>query len=208
MFWQRIEAGLFENTPHYLDEDDTCYYAREYIARGGYTASECNQLVLNFKKDPSRRQNQEWQYKEQAINQFARELALGLNPLATVCFVPPSKSATAPDYDDRFEMLMARLSQMVPSLNCQQPFTLPSTIQASHAGGERDPVVLYQSLQWTGFSTTPKSVVVVDDVITSGGHFKACTKMIQENHPDIDICGMFWARAVERDEDNGDALLL
>jgi predicted amidophosphoribosyltransferase len=40
------------------------------------------------------------------------------------------------------------------------------------------------------------SIIVVDDVLTSGAHFKAAKRMIQEKIPGAFVIGLFWARAV------------
>jgi hypothetical protein len=44
----------------YLTAEDDCFFLGEYTARGGYSFSDTNQLVLNFKKDMSKRGQPEW----------------------------------------------------------------------------------------------------------------------------------------------------
>ena len=48
-FWKKIEQPL-DSFPFLIEEDDDCYFAREYIKRAGFKGSEVNQLISNFKK--------------------------------------------------------------------------------------------------------------------------------------------------------------
>lgn len=54
---------------YYLDGDDYCNFIGEYTARKGYSYSDTNQLIANFKKPPKLRGTPQWTYKQQAINQ-------------------------------------------------------------------------------------------------------------------------------------------
>src|SRR5690349_8909263 len=90
VLWIKLEISLVENPPALLDPDDICYYAREYTSHGGFSASEANQLVSNFKKKPSTRNTYQWNHKVRAVCQFARELESVLPPDSTLCFIPTS----------------------------------------------------------------------------------------------------------------------
>lgn len=68
--------------------------------------------------------------------------------------------------------------------------------QPVHSGGDRNPEEFYSFLKWKGLRTSPAHIVLVDDVITSGAHFKACQRLIHEHHPDIEIAGVFWAKVI------------
>ena len=93
----------------YLTPEDQCMFLREYTTGGGWQHSDSNQLILNLKKSPSLRLTAPKQHywKERAIDQAAGELrqALNLPSLSGITFVPipPSKSKTDPEYDDRLE---------------------------------------------------------------------------------------------------------
>ena len=45
----------------------------------------------------------------------------------------------------------------------------------------------------------PTHIAVVDDVITSGAHFRAAKDLLAERFPEAQIIGIFWARAVDVD---------
>src|SRR5260221_1158784 len=77
-----------------LDTDDVCFYHGEYVAGAGI-GSAANDLILDLKKEPSRRGKPDWIYKEWAIEDCARVFrrALDLARLegTTLVPVPPSK---------------------------------------------------------------------------------------------------------------------
>lgn len=73
--WKKVERVGVENFPIHLEDDDICYYARDYISKGGFQASKSNDLINNFKKPADRKGKTEWHYKETAMQQFAKELS-------------------------------------------------------------------------------------------------------------------------------------
>lgn len=194
--WKKIERVGLENFPYYLEEGDKCYYARDYIAEGGYSASEANDLISNFKKPVDRKGLTEWQYKVQAINKFAIELRPLLNENMIVTSIPSSKSKRDPEYDSRLEDVLTEAQRLKPDIVVEYPIALKRTTLAAHHGGTRNPEEIYQSLKWKGLNARKRVIVLVDDVITSGAHFKACQRLIKENKPRISIIGIFWARTV------------
>jgi len=192
--WKKID--IVENPPVWLEDEDCCYYARDYISRGGYGASEANQLITNLKKPTKRKGTLEWPHKIRAIKQFALELSNALKDGVTVTSIPTSKKREDPDYDPRLEMTLGVLAKRRKKIIIEFPIIRRETIQAAHHGGKRNPNMIYKSLQWVGFKKVPEHIVLIDDVITSGSHFKACQRLIMEHHPEISVSGLFWGRTV------------
>ncbi len=194
--WKKLEPIGVEHFPYCLDEDDICYYARDYTAGGGYTASQANQLIANLKKNPARKGKAEWKYKEQAIAQFARELSTisGLENFVLTC-VPPSTDKDDPLYDSRMEDVL-RVLHKLRDIAIEFPFSMRQSVLASHKGGSRSVEVLYSALEWKGLKSDNSNIIIVDDVITSGAHFKACARMIRDHIVDANVIGLFWARSV------------
>ena len=195
--WKKIE--VFEEFPPLsLEPDDICLYAREYVSGGGYEAGEANQLIVNFKKPQEREQNQgEWYFKQQAVSKFARELSSLLPEGIHFAFIPCSKTKDDPEYDRRFEMLWTMLHHIRRDLILCNPFSFKTSHKSAHLGGTRDIDEIYNSLNWHGLEENEglEKIVLIDDMITSGSHFKACQKLILEHHPDIRVIGVFWTRA-------------
>lgn len=94
---------------YWLTDDDRCYFLGEYTARKGYSYSQTNQLILNFKKPLDRKGKPEWRYKQSALLQVAAafQRALGEDPPAYVFVpVPPSKARDHPLHDDRVTRML------------------------------------------------------------------------------------------------------
>jgi hypothetical protein len=192
--WKKIERVGTENFPVFLEDDDLCYYARDYIAEGGYAASEANNLISNFKKPVSKKGRPEWRYKLDAISQFAREVAPPLRSDMLVTCIPSSKSKSDPDYDSRLEDVLAEVIRLRPGIIVDYPISIDTSVLPAHCGGSRNPSVIYSYLKWNGLREKRHRLALIDDVITSGAHFKACQRLIRENEPGIQILGFFWTR--------------
>ena len=179
--WKRLDVS--QDVPAFILQEDEVYYAREYISKGGYKASEANQLIMNLKKPVNRRGQRDWYYKEQAIDRFARELAAALKDGTVIAAIPSSKCRTDPEYDSRLVDTLSAAKRYKPSLIVEQPIVVNATSVAVHAGGSRRPDEIYSNLVWNGFSHEVHQVLLVDDVLTTGSHFRACKRIILEHCP-------------------------
>jgi len=195
--WQRLEK------PHlytYIKEDDVCIYARDYTGgRKGYEAGETNSLILNFKKPPSKKNTDEWKWRENAINRFAIEISHLFKPdfKWTITAVPSSKTKDDPEYNNRFEDLFKQLLKLRPTLRVEWSVEIKQTVDASHHSGEREPEIIKENYIWKGFKKgAPKSLCIMDDILTSGAHFRAMSDFLRENKYDGKIVGVFLAKTV------------
>ncbi len=194
--WQKLDC-LAETKPRHLDKTDNCYYAREYISGGVYSGSQANDLVLNFKKPPDRKGKTEWKWKLSAVKQFALELSSLLRDGTCVAAIPTSKPDDDPEFDNRFDLMLADLQQTKSTLRIEKPIIRVARAQSLHEGGTRSVVEVQRTLNWVGFRDPPPSTVyLVDDVLTWGTNFKACQEMIQQRHPRVVVAGIFWAKTV------------
>ena len=194
--WQRIDINVVENPPARLEEDDDCYYAREYISGGGYQASLANDLISNLQKPRSTENTQQWQYKIGAAHQFARELSGVIPDAATVACIPSSKQLDDPQYDPRLDMTMRELSRIKSSVIVERPIVRRRSGTPLHEGAARSVDGIYRRLEWAGFKNVPPYLILIDDVITTGSTFKACQRHVHENHPGLPVIGLFWCRVI------------
>lgn len=186
---------------YWLSGDDRCYFLGEYTARQGYTYSSTNQLILNFKKAPDRRGRPEWRYKEQSIRQAATALrhALGASPPPFVFVpVPPSKVRGDPLYDDRVKrMLLAIWPDQNPDV--REMIVQSESTDAAHESPQRptppDIEARYEIDDALAIPE-PKSIAIVDDVLTTGAHFRAASSVLAARFPGLQIVGLFLARRV------------
>lgn len=194
--WKKVERVGVENFPIYLEDDDICYYARDYISKGGFQASKSNDLINNFKKPADRKGKPEWRYKKTAMQQFAKELSDILPDGILVTCMPSSISKTDSNYDSRLEDTLQQLRKTRPNIIVEFPISVKQTTLAAHSGANRDPNQIYRNLEWKGIQISSDKIVLIDDVLTTGAHFKACQRLIWEHCPGIDIIGVFWAKTV------------
>ncbi len=196
--WQRLEE------PHlytYIEKDDVCIYARDYVGgHKGYQAGDTNSLILNFKKPSSKKNTDEWKWRENAVERFSTEISLLFKPdsTATITAIPSSKAKNDPKYDNRFEDLFEQLSKLRPKLRIERPVEIKQTIDASHRTGEREPEIIKENYMWKGFKKeTPKGLCLVDDILTSGAHFRAMSDFLRENKYNGKIVGVFLAKTIQ-----------
>lgn len=183
---------------YYLDAQDICYYAGEYTAGEGHAYSETNQLILNFKKTVDKRGTVQWQYKERAIVQAASIFRAAIKADAKVTFVPipPSKAKADPLYDDR----MVRMLQLVCKgrhTDIRELVVQTRSSDAAHLTQARprpDDLAAIYELDERLAEPAPSTIFVVDDVLTTGCHFKAVKRVLQQRFPDAVVVGFFIAR--------------
>ena len=193
----------------YLTPSDRCYYFYEYTAHKGFGHSKVNSFIANLKKPTSQRDEPHYRYKLAAI-QGAAGLIRGvlqaspsLKTAATIVPIPPSKPANHPEYDDRMEQIVSLACQGSEADNrCMLAQT--QAYEASHlqgVGGSRIKPAQLQELYSLVGDPPRGSVILVDDVLTTGAHFIAARAAILSVHPQVQVAGIFLARRAIPAED-------
>ena len=179
-------------------------YGRTYTPRAGFNYSETNQLILSLKASPAARDYQ-LKHKHRAILRFADELRefLSRYPEAAMVLVPmpPSKALGDPEYDDRIDKVAHRVADSLSNVSCApllyQTVSVPSSAQ--NPDFRRTPEQIYQNFSineaFASYWNVGVSLMVVDDVLTSGAHFAAARRRLSDRFPQADIRGIFWAKA-------------
>ena len=189
----------------HLTEDDICYFIGEYTARKGYAYSDTNSLVLNFKKTMDRRGRPEWHYKERAIQTVAAAFRQALSPLnpealdrLTFVPIPPSKAKEDPLYDDRLIRMLDAI-RPEPPLDVRELVVQTTSTGAVHGGDVRptpDEIAALYRIDEALAEPAPHLIAVVDDLLTTGAHFRAAQSMLSRRFPDAAVLGLFIARRV------------
>jgi hypothetical protein len=191
----------------YLEDGDQCWYLGEYTARKGYAGSETNNLILNLKKPMDRRERPEWRYKERAIATIATDLRsiLGQRVIEGMTFVPmpPSKAKSDPLYDDRIVKILRQMGAGW-RLDLRELLSMRQSMAASHTADQRPtPQELYTNvvIDEDVAALAPTDIMIVDDVLTTGAHFKAAQRRLCERFPGVRTFGLFVARRVPETDD-------
>lgn len=204
--WTRIDELLIK-AHYYLDSQDECFCFGDYTARGGWGCSDINQLILNFKKDVSKRDTPlEWRWKVKAIQEVADmfENALDKRSADKILLVPvpPSKPKTDPLYDDR---MVQALSLICPPFMFAELISQDGQRDAAHnlADGYRpcpedlaDKYIFHETAE---VSKRVRTIYICDDVIVTGASFKAAQAVIAPRFPRARIKGLFIARRAVAD---------
>ena len=205
--WTRISRVNSFNHRE-LDGEDICLFlhTRETHQYGEIDQwSYAYQTIENFKISPVALQNNpaRRRYKEQAVQTITNDLAMlfrDANPRARFLLVPAvtSKSRTDPNYDDRLIKVCSTVASRFPNVDSFELLSISRTIASAHTGaGTRNVnallsnIVVDTSIAIRDYA----SVLIFDDVISSGAHFKTCKLAIQRAYGnDVPIEGVFWAR--------------
>ena len=115
----------------------------------------------------------------------------------SITAIPSSKKLSDSNYDKRFEDMFGILTELLPKLTVEWPILAKESISSAHKDGSRNPDEIMQNYKWNGFMYgNPKEILVFDDVITTGSHFRAVSKFLRSNRYKGKIIGIFWARSV------------
>lgn len=180
---------------------------------GGYSMSEANQKISNLKIPMSCKETGRWYYKQTAIQNFACDLAkftMGFKTLEGLAFVPmpPSKRRDDPDYDDRVfcACLTASTHTKIPTFDILEQKT---SHKPYHEGNTTRNIEMIQSNLLVAEDAIPDdiyAIILVDDVLTTGAHFVACSNVIESAYPTKIICGAFWAKQVTYEAETAEEL--
>lgn len=197
--WKYVNSFILQY-PH-LAATDQAIFAREYMPGQGYQAGQTNQLINNFKKDVSKRNTNQWYYRNQAVALFAQEFNSIINPSKPesvfVTCIPSSRTKADTLYDNRFEDMFGVLKNLSNRVVDIWPVSIQQSVQASHLGGSRNPATIMTNYQWHGFGEVePEKLFVFDDIVTTGSHFRAFSDFCRSNNFNGEIIGVFWARCI------------
>ncbi len=206
-FWTRIDR-LNSFNHRELGSKDICFFLH---TRETHRYNEIEQwsyayqTIENFKISPAALQSNPTrkQYKERAVQTIADDLERlfrYVNPDSRFLLVPAvtSKSKEDQNYDDRLVRVCSMVATRFPNVDSFEMLSAYRTIASAHTGaGTRNVnnllsnIVVNTSIAIRNYN----SVLIFDDVISSGAHFKACEAAIKKSYgDDVLVEGIFWAR--------------
>ena len=201
-FPQRLTAidDVTRGDHWYLRRADVCHYVGEYTAGKGFAYSATNSLILDFKMAVPPAGWRQQRYKADAAAATALCRALEGSALERAVFVPvpPSQAKGDEGYDDRLVRMLEAVRPGRPldvrELIVQTRSTAPAHLTSARLRAS-DIEALYR-IDEVVAAPEAGLVVVVDDLLTSGAHFRAAQRVLSRHFPDIDVVGLFLARRV------------
>jgi len=207
--------GELEHPDHpHLPGDARCYFWGEYTpyehTNGQkWDFSATNQLITNLKKKKDREQYYDWRYKIEAIDSVARNFAKfwkwdKLDRRHRICLIPapPSKSRRDPNYDPRMLQVLEGIAHHSGiELDIRDCLSFSGRFAASHESDDRPtPDDLYEELSFDEASGAPDDepglIFLFDDMLTTGAHYLAISRKLEEYFPDVEVMGQFVARRI------------
>jgi hypothetical protein len=188
-----------------LSAADRCYYLWEYTPRQDARATAGNQLIRNLKIQPSALQRlpSRLRFKHRAIAHAARALRRLVPrqwPADSVSFVPMpcSKICGAGDHDDRVVKVLRRAFK-ARGADIRELLIMNRSMTADHMSGRRATCGQLRAVLQVRDDAGPalrRTVVIVDDVLNSGKHFKVAQQLLAARYGVTDIKGLFLARCI------------
>ena len=110
--------------------------------------------------------------------------------------VPPSKARGDPLYDDRLTRML-RAIRPEPPLDVRELIVQTESTDAVHDREIRprpEEIEALYRIDETLTEPAPRLVAVVDDLLTTGAHFRAAKSILSARFPEVAVVGMFIAR--------------
>ncbi len=192
-----------------MKENDVCFYIMEYHSKLGYKHSNENSTIQNLKKPMDRINNSEWSHKEKAIREIGemcKQCFDKIDSQRLIIPIPPSKTKNDILYDNRILQILNIARQDNGNIIHNDNIILQSkNYPASHENdGNRMSADALEKIYEVDLnelvSANIKNIIIFDDVITTGAHFRAvCNKLEQglgDKFHEYDIKGLFVARTI------------
>lgn len=199
---QKIDE-LYLNNHYNLSSGDDCYFFISYAVKQGFGYSHENQLIYNLKKGMDKKGTYEWRHKENAIIEaagyFAEANVCRLFPDNPIYVpIPPSKAKGDPEYDDCVVRILK--NAYGGALDVRELVAQKKSTESYHLSGQKrdvEELVSNMYIDEKFANDVTGDIVIFDDVLSSGAHFKAVSKVLNERFGEaIKIHGLFLARSL------------
>ena len=120
--------------------------------------------------------------------------------LASMTFVPipPSRTRDHPLHDDRLTQML-RAIRPEPALDVRELIVQAIDTPAAHSVTFRPGpqfIAAHYHLDEDLASPRPGAIAIVDDLLTTGAHFRAAKSVLTARFPGVPVLGLFIARRV------------
>jgi hypothetical protein len=193
---QQIDALTLGEHWH-IGVDDECFFLWERVTGAKYDQYPTNQLIKNIKIPASYRDQPRWFYKVQAINYAASALSQLLpEPWRDATFVPipPSLTKGHPDHDPRMLDLLRTVRPRLPDI--RELVLLNTDTVANEKNISPEARAENYEINDQCECPDPTDVIIVDDMLAGGSHFKGMKIVLSGRFPQARLYGLFLSRAI------------
>lgn len=148
----------------------------------------------------------EWKHKKRAIRQVAAVFSAALGPeeIGRLTFVPvpPSKAKGDRLHDDRMMRMLRAMNSSSPP-DVRELVVQTESTEPAHAIDPRpspEQIASRYRIDDTLTEPAPDFLAIVDDVLTTGAHFRAMSSLLDARFPKARILGLFIARRVSSEQ--------
>ena len=123
--------------------------------------------------------------------------------------MPGSKSIGDDDFDDRIALVL-RAAFLGWQADIRKTLTASRSLEADHRAESRvghDELAAVMTIHEHLSANVRPIVVIVDDVLNSGKHFRVAKAKILDRFPGVEVRGVFLARCVREPGDDFRAIL-
>lgn len=205
----------------YIGPGDDCYYIWErmsHLWKAGeqpdFSKYPTNGFISNFQIPVACKIDNPYRYKHKvSAIKYAAEALCALIPaevrkLATFVPIPPSRKKDDPEHDSRLLRALKAVKDP-PLADVRELVILLENVDSKQKGLSPEDRASNYYINDAEIDPEPEHIIVFDDVLTTGCHFKAMKLCLIERFPNVQICGLFLARAVRppHDDDLGSLLI-
>jgi len=187
----KLDLTLHERP--FIGTDDLCYYFLEKEAEG-FDHSKANNLVYNFKKPVDRKGRHDWKYKVRAIHLFTKMLCSIKYPKnTTIIPAPTSKPRHHAQWDSRIDDAVDGIRRCNHAVAVEKALDTKMPHTPAHSGGSRNIAEIQNNTSYIPLQSRPEWIILVDDVLTTGAHFRAWKEILVRHNPGSKVIGLFLA---------------
>jgi hypothetical protein len=182
--------GLMLADHAFLDTSDECYFLWEYYPNSA--DNPATRLIRDFKLTPGVKTRHKAAAMHLAAAALSAVIPEAWRTQAMFVPLPPSKSPSHSDYDGR---LLKLLSWVQPGLtNVREILQARTDSPACQKGVSPLERTANLTVTCENRSPRPDTIILVDDVVTTGAHFKAAVIVLRRTYQTQKIIGLFLAR--------------
>lgn len=193
--------ALIRRDHSFLEESDNCYFLGEF--RSKEYKNPGTDLIGNFKKGPEAT-GYPAKYRNDAIRQIGETLARTKYQGRLFVPVPPSEAPDDPLIDHRLRLALEAAREFKPDFAFAELVYQAHATRKSHVDDGLGRVSVEELLDVYRLNESlidapPQSIVILDDVLTTGRHYRAMRTYLGRHFPSAAYIGLFVCRRIPKD---------